>query len=182
MTTEAAQLKAPDSRARIDLETRVKDDDHQAVKVWLRLLASTNRIESELRARFRKEFGTTLARFDLMAQLERHPAGLKMTELSQRMMVTGGNVTGLTDQLEKERLVVREADPNDRRACSVRLTAEGRELFDRMAAVHEQWVVELLSGLKSADKDSMYQLLGRLKAHTNLVVHGSSIKRGGANE
>jgi len=45
-----------------------------------------------------------------MAQLERAPEGLKMSELSQRMMVTGGNVTGITDGLEKEGLVVREVD------------------------------------------------------------------------
>jgi DNA-binding MarR family transcriptional regulator len=162
----------------IDLETRVSDDDHQAVKLWLRMLACTNRIESELRARFRIAFGTTLARFDLMAQLERNPNGLKMTELSQRLMVTGGNVTGITDQLEKEGLVVREDDPADRRAYSVKLTAAGRRLFDRMARVHEQWVIELLAGLDPADKDTLHRLLGRLKLHTGKVV-GRASARGG---
>jgi len=95
----------------VDLETRVTDEDHQALKLWLRLLACTNLVETDVRGRLRTEFGITLPRFDLMAQLERNPDGLKMNELSQRLMVSGGNVTGLTDQLEKEGLVVRMDDP-----------------------------------------------------------------------
>ncbi len=138
-----------------DLETRVNDGHHQALKLWLRLLACTNKIESEIRARLRGKFGTTLPRFDLMSQLERNPAGLKMNELSQRLMVTGGNVTGITDQLQGEGLVVRASDPNDRRAHTVKLTAEGRAVFAKMAAVHEQWVIDLFDGLNAVEKDQI---------------------------
>ena len=148
---------------RVDLETRVNDDHHQALKLWLRLLSCTNRVESEVRSRLRAEFDTTLPRFDLMAQLERHAGGLKMNELSQRLMVTGGNVTGITDQLESEGLVVRESDPADRRAYTVKLTAAGRRTFARMAAAHEQWVVELFAGLAAAEKEQVYRLLAKLK-------------------
>ena len=136
-----------------DLETRVNDQHHQALQLWLRLLACTNKIEGEIRGRLRSEFDTTLPRFDLMAQLERDPEGLKMNELSARLMVTGGNVTGITDQLEKEGLVVRVADPSDRRAYTVKLTPAGRWVFAKMAAVHEQWVVELFAGLNAAEKE-----------------------------
>ena len=114
-----------------------------------------------------------------MAQLERHPGGLKMSELSQRLMVTGGNVTGLTDQLEREGLVVRESDPGDRRAYSVKLTPAGRRLFDRMAAMHERWVIELFAGLESAEKDRLYRLLGRLKAHTQQIADDNEKGRRG---
>ena len=154
----------------IDLETRVQDDDHQAIKLWLRLLACTTRIETEIRARFRASFGTTLARFDLMAQLERHPRGLKMTELSQRMMVTGGNVTGITDMLEKEQLVVRVPDPSDRRAYRVRLTREGRRQFRRMAAEHERWVIGLIAGLPRRQRDQLVDLLGALKTELSREI------------
>jgi DNA-binding MarR family transcriptional regulator len=179
MSRAKAALRALAFNRPIDVETRLSDDDHQAIKLWLRLLACTNKIEAEIRARFRTGFRTTLARFDLMAQLERNPDGLKMTELSQRMMVTGGNVTALTDQLEDEGLVVRESDPSDRRAYTVKLTAAGRRLFLKMAAVHEQWVIELFSGLKSGDKDSLHHLLGKLKAHTNKVVESLPGRPGG---
>src|SRR5579862_6969317 len=97
----------------VDTETRLHDDHHLSVRLWLRMLACTNRIENCVRQKLQANFATTLPRFDLMAQLERAAEGLKMSELSQRMMVTGGNVTGITDGLEKEGLVVREVDAND---------------------------------------------------------------------
>ena len=152
------------AHAATDLEARVCAEDHQALKVWLRLLACTNRIEAQIRVRLRAEFGITLARFDLLAQLERSANGLKMGELSKRLMVSGGNVTGLTDELEKEGLVVRADDPADRRAYTVKLTAAGRTLFARMAAAHEQWVIELLAGLSEPEKAQIYRLLAKLKA------------------
>lgn len=151
--------------ARSDLESRVTDDDHQALKLWLRLLATTTRIEEQIRQRLRADFATTLPRFDLLAQLERHPDGLTMRELSHRLMVTGGNVTGITDQLEAEGLVVRETHPTDRRSYTVRLTPNGKRQFKRMAAVHEGWIVELMAGLDGPAKARMYDLLAVLKTH-----------------
>ncbi|WP_245983310.1 MarR family winged helix-turn-helix transcriptional regulator [Trinickia fusca] len=149
----------------LDLEVRTGVDSHASLRLWLRLLTTTNLVQTELRRRLRAEFGTTLPRFDYMAQLERHPEGLKMSEISRRLMVTGGNVTGLTDQLEQEGLVSRDLDPNDRRAYSVRLTPEGRALFDKMARAHEQWVVELFGGLGLDDKSKMHLRLGKLKTY-----------------
>jgi DNA-binding MarR family transcriptional regulator len=147
----------------LDIESRVTQDHHQSLRVWLRLLACTNLIESRVRARLQSRFGTTLPRFDLMAQLERAPQGLKMSELSRRMMVTGGNVTGITDLLEQEGLVVRTDDPGDRRAYRVKLTKEGERLFRRMAEEHEQWVVGMLQGLSGRDRTQLGALLKRLK-------------------
>ena len=152
-----------------DVESRVIDDHHQAIKLWLRLLACTNRIESAVRNRLRGDFGTTLPRFDLLSQLEREPEGLTMGELSQRLMVTGGNVTGITDQLEAEGLVRRSPHPSDRRAYSVQLTPTGRRQFRRMAAVHEQWVIELFAGWNADEKSRVYELLSTLKRHLATV-------------
>ena len=149
----------------VDLEMSTGADSHMGLRLWLRMLTTTNLVQAELRKRLRTEFDTTLPRFDLMAQLERHPEGLKMTELSRRLMVTGGNVTGITDQLEKEGLVTRLVDPNDRRSISVKLTADGRALFDRMAVAHEQWVVEMFGGLDLDEKSRMHERLGKLKKH-----------------
>ena len=86
-----------------------------------------------------------------------------MQELSRRLMVTGGNVTGLTRQLVDEGLVERRAVDGDRRVQIVRLTAKGRRAFDTMAALHERWVVELFAGLKSDERAELHALLGRLK-------------------
>ena len=152
-------------RKRVDMETRLTDEHHQALKLWLRLLSCTNLVEAQIRSRLRAQFATTLPRFDLLAQLERHPDGLKMSELSRRLMVSGGNVTGLTDQLESEGLVARSDDPEDRRAYTVKLTAAGRTRFARMAAVHEQWAIELFAGLNASEKTQIHRLLAKLKLH-----------------
>lgn len=161
VSKDKARLRLIEST--LDVESRVHDDHHLSLRLWLRLLSCTNRIEMLVRQRMQVSFQTTLPRFDLMAQLERAHQGLKMSELSQRMMVTGGNVTGITDGLEKEGLVVREVDPSDRRVYRVRLTAEGERQFRRMAAEHEQWIIELFDGLGSRHKEELAELLGRLK-------------------
>ena len=108
-----------------DRETAARPDDHRALRLWLRMLTCTQLIERQVRNQLRLRFSTTLPRFDLMSQLERHPEGLKMNELSRRMMVTGGNITGITDQLVKEGLVERRPLPADRRAYRIKLTRAG---------------------------------------------------------
>jgi DNA-binding MarR family transcriptional regulator len=161
MSREKSALKAVP--AALDAETRVHDDHHVSLRLWLRLLSCTNQIEGRVRQNLQSSFETTLPRFDLMAQLERASQGLKMSELSQRMMVTGGNVTGITDGLEKEGLVVREVDTADRRVYRVKLTAEGERQFRSMAAEHERWVVDLLGVFSPRRKKQLMDLLGELK-------------------
>jgi len=168
-------LRSPSSSAgrvstRVDRETRARSDDHRALRLWLRLLACTLLIERQVRGRLRARFATTLPRFDLMAQLERHPEGLKMNELSRRMMVTGGNITAIVDQLAKEGMVERLAAPADRRACRVRLTRMGARSFAEMAREHEGWVIEMLSGLGQREHGDLFRLLGKAKQHALRVV------------
>ena len=146
-----------------DSETRATAEHAKDLRLWLRMLACTNLIENHVRAKLRSDFDITLPRFALMSQLERSPQGLKMGELSKRMMVTGGNVTGITDQLVLEGLVVREDSPKDRRAYIVKLTAEGRRSFRRMAEAHEDWMVALFSGMDEKQRDVLYDLLAELK-------------------
>jgi DNA-binding MarR family transcriptional regulator len=150
-------------RLPLDQETRVGGNDHEALRLWLRLLTCSSLMEASVRARLRSSFNCTLPRFDLMAQLERSPDGLKMGELSRRLMVTGGNVTGITDQLVKEGLVTRASLPNDRRAFLVKLTPAGKKAFHRMAHEHEQWVIGLVSYLSPHDRRQLHSLLGKLK-------------------
>lgn len=139
------------------------EEQHAPLRLWLRLLACTAMIERHVREQLRLRFDITLPRFDMMAQLDREPKGLKMSELSRRLMVTGGNVTGLTDQLVAEGLVVRRGIPGDRRAFNVRLTPKGKHQFGAMAAEHEQWVAGLLAGLPADDRDTLHASLGQLK-------------------
>ncbi len=150
----------------MDRETASRTDDHQALRLWLRLLTCSQLIEREVRARLQGRFDTTLPRFDLMSQLWRYPDGLKMNELSRHLMVTGGNVTGIVDPLEKDGLVERMPEPADRRAFRVRLTRAGRKAFAEMARAHEGWIVELLGGLTRKEQADTYRLLARMKQVT----------------
>jgi len=149
----------------MDMEARAHSEHPEALRLWLRLLTCTQIVEKQVRTRLRERFDTTLPRFDLMAQLERAPDGLKMNELSRRMMVTGGNVTGITDQLAAEGLVDRVDVAGDRRAYRVRLTAKGRKLFNEMALQHESWIVEAFAGLSDKDIAALHKLLGKVKDH-----------------
>ena len=149
----------------MDMEARAHSEHPEALRLWLRLLTCTQIVEKQVRSQLRERFDTTLPRFDLMAQLERAPEGLKMNELSRRMMVTGGNVTGITDQLAAEGLVDRVDVEGDRRAYRVRLTTKGRKLFHDMAHQHERWILEAFSALSDKEIATLHKLLGKVKDH-----------------
>lgn len=155
--TQSAARSAP-SRSR---------DAHGSLRAWLRLLASSNLIESEVRRRLRAEFGVTLPQFDVLAQLDlasrEHPQGLTMSELSRRLMVTNGNLTGLIERLVDEKLVNRLPSPTDRRIQIVRLTAAGKRALDAMTPHHEQWIQEMFSGLSPDEQAQLLSLLGKLR-------------------
>ena len=160
----------------MDMEARGHSEHPEALRLWLRLLTCTQLVEKQVRTQLREQFDTTLPRFDLMSQLERNPEGLKMNELSRRMMVTGGNVTGITDQLVTEGVVERMEVDGDRRAYRVRLTARGRKVFGEMARQHEAWIVAAFEALSPREVESFYKLLGKVKQsqHT-LKPIGSSL-------
>ena len=134
----------------------------QRLRLWVRLLRTARAIESELRERLRVEFATTLPQFDVMAALARKNTGMTMTELSRFLMVSNGNVTGIIDRLVADKLVLRRAPAEDRRAIIVRLTPKGASQFAQIAKVHEGWVDKLLSDLDSAESEAVIQHLDGL--------------------
>ena len=157
-----ALLNAADQ---LGFEARSASGDHTALKLWLRMLACTTQIEDEIRRRLRSRFDTSLARFDYLAQLYRKPEGLRMKELTRYLMVTGANITGLTDELEQDGLVERISSATDRRSWIVHLTPKGRKHFASMAAEHEQWILELFACFDSKTLNQLYAQLGALRVH-----------------
>jgi len=138
---------------------RAEPASKQKLRLWLRLLRVSRAIEVELRRRLQAQFATTLPKFDVMAALARHTAGMTMTELSRHLMVSNGNVTGIIDRLVSEGMVVRLAHAGDRRATFVRLTPKGAQQFAVMAKAHEGWVGEILGGYSSGEAESLFALL-----------------------
>lgn len=134
--------------------TLAEQGSKQRLRLWLRLLTATRKIEAELRERMRTEFDSTLPRFDVMAALSRHDQGLRMSALSGVLRVSNGNVTGIVDRLAEDGLVMRVPVAGDRRATLVRLTAKGAEVFARQAAEHEAWIDAMLAELSPEEARS----------------------------
>ncbi len=151
----------------IDLESRVHAAHPDQLRLWLRLLTCTQLIEKRVRLGLRLEFDTTLPRFDLMAQLEKSPSGLKMVDLSKRLMVSGGNITTITDQLVSEGWVQRVDVEGDRRSWKIQLTKAGKTYFNQMAKAHEIWILESFEGLSKKEIQTLHKLLAQVK-HTAL--------------
>lgn len=145
------------------LDNTEQETDTKKLGLWVRLITNSNIIEKEIRNLFRSEFGVTLPRFDLMSALYREPGGLTMGELSRRMLVSNGNVTGIVERLQKEGLVKRWVLPTDRRIYSVGLTPKGRTDFKVMADRHKQWIGDILGGLNDDDLTPMIQIMDRLR-------------------
>ncbi len=157
-------MTALHAAAALPLDAETRGGDHKdELRLWLRLLTCTTLIEGEVRRRLRERFGLTLPRFDLMAQLERVPEGLTLGELSRRLMVSNGNITGLVERLVESGHVQRLPHPVDRRVAFVRLTELGRAEFAGMARAHAEWIAALFADLAPEEIAVLLRLLARMK-------------------
>ena len=95
-----------------------------------------------------------------------------MGELSRRLMVSNGNVTGVAERLARERLVKRWSPPADRRSSRIALTARGQREFAAMAKQHRSWIEEMMSGLKAKERDALMELLAKVKLSLELSDEG----------
>ena len=137
----------------------------QRLRVWLRLLSAQRGIETQLREKMRLSHDSTLPRFDVLSALDRYRDGLRMSDLSAKLKVSNGNVTGIVERLVGDGLVERSAVDGDRRAMLVRLTPKGVERFAEMAAEHELWIDEFLAPYAPAELDTLIKLLDRIGDH-----------------
>jgi len=147
------------------LSTTSKD----RLRLWLKVLKATKAVESNVRENLRREFATTLPRFDVMAALVQHEKGLKMSELSGVLKVSNGNVTGIVERLVEDGHVQREKVEGDRRANLVRLTPAGRAEFARQAEAHEGWINAAFDGLTA---DEAQAIAESLDAVVRRLEHG----------
>lgn len=169
MKTGQGRVKAV--RSLVDHDNDANVGDQADLRIWLRLMAIHKLVKNEIGRCLRDEFAATLPRFDLLSQLRRNPDGLRMVEISRRLMVTNGNTTAITDQLEAEGLVQRTVDPNNRSAFLIKATAQGKRAFDAMAKEHDQWLTGLFAGLSDKEKLTLLALLSKQAAHLSRGTH-----------
>jgi DNA-binding MarR family transcriptional regulator len=137
--------------------------DRSSVRLWLRLLSCTMAIEKTVKRRLADNYGTTLARFDVLAALDRAERGLTMSELSRALLVSNGNATQLVQKLVRDGVVAIEPNPADRRSSIVRLTDRGAAHFAELARAHRRWIEALFAGVGPAEREQLYDSLGILK-------------------
>lgn len=147
----------------VESEPDFTQDEHEALRLWLRLFTTTTMVERVVDSALKRDFASSLPRFDLLSQLHRAPDGLRMGELSERILVTNGNVTWLVTALEREGYVKRKAAADDRRATVVRLTAAGRRHFEAMARAHEALIASLFQDLDANERRALHAALGVVK-------------------
>jgi DNA-binding MarR family transcriptional regulator len=151
------------------LSTAIRDADargtkHGAieVRVWLQLVSCIDIFERELRRRLAKS-RVSLARFEVLGHLDRFTDGLSMRDLSERLMVSKGNVSGLIARMEREGLLNRATDPEDRRVQIMRLSGRGKAVFDAVKPIHHEGLRMLMRNVESGELATLYDLLSTLK-------------------
>ena len=137
---------------------------HLAVSVWLRLLKCHNLAFRELRKSVEKDGRVTYPQFDVLAQLSRTEEGMSFVQLSRKLTVTSGNLTGIVDRLAREGFVYREPDHVDRRVVWIRLTDKGCQVITELVPSHMKKIESMFSSLPRKSLSHLRELLGQCRA------------------
>src|SRR5438270_3774143 len=133
------QALAASNRALSEKETR-------AVEA-MTALRVTSKMMRQLMDRWAEKHGLSEGRLHVLFQLAAAPGHrLPLGELAEQLEVTPRNVTGLIDHLERDGLVERIDDPQDRRLTYARLTAAGAKRLDSMRGEGLHWQMKIASG------------------------------------
>ncbi len=134
-----------------------------ALAAWWHLASAYNAMASRC-SRFLEERGLTGAQYGVLRSVgDAGPEGLMLSALSERLMVTCGNITGVVDRLETRGLLRRERSREDRRVVMARLTPEGRALYRRVVPEMRRYLAELLAGMAEADQLRLAALCAEMK-------------------
>jgi DNA-binding MarR family transcriptional regulator len=145
----------------------LKDDNFAVLgqletRLWLQILSLHGDIFSSLNTMLNAEFGLSVAKFDVLAQLDRYRQGLALGQLSQNLKVSGGNVSGLVQRLLADGLISREMSREDRRSFIVRLTPKGEALFKKAAAVHRKHLSKRFEKVPAKELEHAFTVLRSL--------------------
>lgn len=143
------------------------DLDPWPVGVVGRLLRLARHFDEAIEELFATRYGLQPGWFDLLSSLRRagEPYELSPGALSSALMLSSGGMTKRLDRMEAEGLVRRRADPGDRRAMLVSLTAKGRRVVDAAVADHIANEERLLGGLADSEREALERLLRKLMRH-----------------
>lgn len=133
-----------------------------AMRAWRSFIRARAEVGRVVHRKLR-EHGLTGAQLAILRTLaESGCEGVKLNEISQRLHVTSGNVTGLVDRLEEAGYLARLAHPEDRRVTLAVLTPAGQELFGEIYPSHVARIRQVLSALTAQEQTVLADLLGRI--------------------
>ncbi|MEX3007815.1 MarR family winged helix-turn-helix transcriptional regulator [Hoeflea sp. TYP-13] len=145
------------------VEESYSERERRVLRLWLRLVRTSRRIESDVSAQMQKTFGVRFVRFDVLSQLYRAPDNcLSVGDLGASLLAPSGNISSLLDRMEADGLVLRVADPNDRRRYLIRLTDKGLARFDEMAQANAHWVAGAFAAIDDETLDRLHDELGSI--------------------
>ena len=131
-----------------------------ALSMWVKLTRAHDTFNHLAAANIRS-FGLTPAQFGAIECLG-HLGTMLIGDLTKKHLVSGGNMTVVVNNLEKEGIVERTVCEDDRRACTVHLTDKGKRLFKKIFIPHAEYVVQLASGLTENEQEELGRLLKKL--------------------
>jgi MarR family 2-MHQ and catechol resistance regulon transcriptional repressor len=132
-----------------------------ALETIIKLSRSLNSLSAHLLPPLQKEFGVTESQLALLESLL-HQGPLTQGQLCQKILRSGSNLTTVVDNLERDGLVRRERDPDDRRVQIVQLTPKGRELIERAFPRHVDRVTKAFGVLTDAEQRELGRLCRKL--------------------
>ena len=131
-----------------------------ALSLWVKL-ARASATFGRLTGKDIERYGLTQPQFGVV-ELLGHLGPVTIGEITRKMLVTGGCVTVILDNLEKEGLVERMRSTEDRRVVKVQLTNKGQGLFKKMFRQHAEHVSQLASVLSEDEQNQLSGLLRKL--------------------
>lgn len=137
-----------------------KEVSFREIMLWVRLAMTFNVVYQEIKHELREEH-FTVPQFEIISCLDRK-TGLSLSEIAERLLVSGGNVTGIIDRLERDGYVHRVRDKIDRRIVRALLTEKGFELYKSFLPRYKEVMHRINSGLTLEERKQLQRLLKKL--------------------
>ncbi len=122
--------------------------------------AAARKIQKYYNKKF-EEYGITVAQSFILSSLS-ETDGLYVKNLAERLDIDSSAITGLVDRLEKEKLVERRVDPEDRRAFRIFLTEKGKKLAGTLAPIGQEFNKRLKEGMNKEELAAFKKFLQKI--------------------
>ena len=156
---KSAEIEFPMLATPTDTQPEGESRSNSVVRLWLQLSSCEKAIEQRLRSHLSTKFGITLPQFELLCEIDHSKGPVVMSRLSEKLNVTGSNITGVVDRLERKGLLKRFRSNVDRRVQHIRITSKGRDQFKGIAADVEAYLALAFSGMTDEEVIQLQKLL-----------------------